>query len=625
LLWGNDRQSHQDFEINRSVIILCDNRENKALYDMASTSSSLFDHPRALIVTFMVAAGLFFWQQRDAFGPAADLLLPDTDDAMRLVQVKDWLNGQSWFDTTQHRYLPPSGGIMHWSRLIDLPLAGLILFLTPLAGREMAEILTVILWPSLIFAAYLALIGNQIKQLFGQKVACYALLAAAMQPLLTALAMPGRIDHHNVQYLVITAMVFAAVSQPKIIWLSGALAALSLAIGFETFPFVAVLGIFLAVIWMLSGEKKDAGRLFGWSLSLFSGAMLAFWLQNGQWPWAQIYCDTLAAPSLLLLGLTTIAMAALPVLSQHHLQKTKVSRGILLASAGLLILGLCLWLFPSCAAGPYAGLSDIVRLQWLPKVLEAMPLVAAVSAYPESSLATFGPLLIAIPLLVAASFREKEQARLVLSMSAVMVVAGFLLGFVQVRSAYIASAFIPLAAGYGIVWLLQCLEHRKSIFKRIMAAMMVILLFSASWVLPLKMLSSLGLGEEPPILRPAEGLKAENLRQLNVLPPGIVMSMIDMGPSLLLHTHHAIIAAPYHRNTAGLLAALQGLGGNEVDLHHVMSENKAVYLMLPKNVDTLPPASIGAKIAGGTASPAWLERMPVSTDRLQVWKMRLDF
>ncbi len=58
-----------------------------------------------------------------SFGQGGDL---STDDAMRLVQVRDLLAGQNWFDLTQHRLSPPAGVTMHWSRLIDLPLAALI-------------------------------------------------------------------------------------------------------------------------------------------------------------------------------------------------------------------------------------------------------------------------------------------------------------------------------------------------------------------------------------------------------------------------------------------------------------------------------------------------------------------
>ncbi len=44
-----------------------------------------------------------------------------TDDAMRLVEVRDFMAGQSWFDLTQYRLDPPNGVVTHWSRLIDLP------------------------------------------------------------------------------------------------------------------------------------------------------------------------------------------------------------------------------------------------------------------------------------------------------------------------------------------------------------------------------------------------------------------------------------------------------------------------------------------------------------------------
>ena len=54
--------------------------------------------------------------------PGADQDL-STDDAMRLVQVRDLLAGQGWFDLTQYRLNPPDGVAMHWSRLIDLPIA----------------------------------------------------------------------------------------------------------------------------------------------------------------------------------------------------------------------------------------------------------------------------------------------------------------------------------------------------------------------------------------------------------------------------------------------------------------------------------------------------------------------
>src|ERR1700712_5265613 len=60
--------------------------------------------------------------------------LGDTDDNMRFDQVRDWLNGQGWYDLRQYRLNPPAGFSIHWSRLVDLPLAAMMLARTPPFG-----------------------------------------------------------------------------------------------------------------------------------------------------------------------------------------------------------------------------------------------------------------------------------------------------------------------------------------------------------------------------------------------------------------------------------------------------------------------------------------------------------
>jgi hypothetical protein len=44
----------------------------------------------------------------------------DNDSIMRLFSVRDWLNGQGWFDMSNNRVLPPEGISLHWSRYVDL-------------------------------------------------------------------------------------------------------------------------------------------------------------------------------------------------------------------------------------------------------------------------------------------------------------------------------------------------------------------------------------------------------------------------------------------------------------------------------------------------------------------------
>ena len=47
------------------------------------------------------------------------------DDFMRLLSVRTWLAGQSWFDMTQYQFVPPDGLSLHWSRYVDLGIGAL--------------------------------------------------------------------------------------------------------------------------------------------------------------------------------------------------------------------------------------------------------------------------------------------------------------------------------------------------------------------------------------------------------------------------------------------------------------------------------------------------------------------
>src|SRR3546814_1525893 len=58
---------------------------------------------------------------------------------MRLMQVRGLLDGQGWYDLRQYRLNPPGGFDIHWSRLVDLPIAGLILLFKPFVGTGEAE------------------------------------------------------------------------------------------------------------------------------------------------------------------------------------------------------------------------------------------------------------------------------------------------------------------------------------------------------------------------------------------------------------------------------------------------------------------------------------------------------
>ena len=131
---------------------------------------------------------------------------PDPDDTLRLVQVRDLIAGQGWFDLTQHRIDAATGGVpMHWSRLVDLPIAGIILALRGVIGQGAAETGALILVPLLTFGCALMLAGRIAWRLIGEEAAGFACLAMALSVPLIQQMRPMRIDHHGWQVVCVLA------------------------------------------------------------------------------------------------------------------------------------------------------------------------------------------------------------------------------------------------------------------------------------------------------------------------------------------------------------------------------------------------------------------------------------
>ena len=64
---------------------------------------------------------------RRAGFPTLPTATGDNDSLLRLVEIRDLIGGQGWFDLHQYRMGPQGGFVMHWSRLVDAPIAAIIL------------------------------------------------------------------------------------------------------------------------------------------------------------------------------------------------------------------------------------------------------------------------------------------------------------------------------------------------------------------------------------------------------------------------------------------------------------------------------------------------------------------
>src|SRR4051812_50110784 len=116
---------------------------------------------------------LLFWLATSAlllygrWGAINAFALGDTDDNMRIMQVRALLAGQDWYDLRQYRLNPPFGADIHWSRLVDLPIAGIRLALAPFIGGAEAERAAVAIAPVLPMGVAMAALAATVRRMLG--------------------------------------------------------------------------------------------------------------------------------------------------------------------------------------------------------------------------------------------------------------------------------------------------------------------------------------------------------------------------------------------------------------------------------------------------------------------------
>src|SRR3546814_6592385 len=67
--------------------------------------SARWRFPLAILLIWLLCALALLFQSRVMI---AIFDFRDPDDALRLVEVRDWMAGQNWFDFTQYRINPPT-------------------------------------------------------------------------------------------------------------------------------------------------------------------------------------------------------------------------------------------------------------------------------------------------------------------------------------------------------------------------------------------------------------------------------------------------------------------------------------------------------------------------------------
>jgi hypothetical protein len=545
------------------------------------------------------------------WGETGQTLL-DTDDAMRLAQVRDWLAGQGWYDLVQRRVEPPTGYESHWSRLIDAGLAGTLWLFSLFADPALAERLMRAVWPMLWLLPTIASTAAIAWRISGREAALIALLLAVVGLPAFHQFRPGRIDHHNVQIALSVLVVAATVWSDRLrwaAWAAGAITGLALAIGLECLPYLMVCGAAFAVRYVADrGGAQDAVR---YGLALAASSAAAFFVIVEPDHWTRGVCDAIAINWVALVVIGGLGLAA----AGHWFASGRITVRLACAGAvGAAATGLFLAIQPACLHGPYAMMDLRVWPIWLAHVREMQPLIPLMAKSPLTAIAIAAfPAAAAVAALVLVGQRGHQRDFGFLAATAAFVSAAITTLAAIKAYSYATWLGMPLVAVLALhlfAWL-----RLRSLVPRF--ALGMLLTPAGLSIGAIAVANAAGIDEHENFNRPEREacLKTENYAPLARLPAGLIAADIDFGPFLLALTPHAVLAAPYHRLSTGILAAHEVFTAPPDVARRILARSRVTYVLTcgPRPPSGLAGAALAASLWGRLQAgdmPGWLEPVP---------------
>jgi hypothetical protein len=552
-------------------------------------------HWRWWTALFWLCASAIFifqnWARIRGFG------LGDTDDNMRMMQVRGLLSGQGWYDLAQHRM---AGSNIHWSRLVDLPIAGLKLLFTPFLGGRTAETIAVTVAPLLPMLVAMWAVALATRRLVNRYAYLLAIVFLACSGSVVGMWQPLRLDHHGWQ-LAFLAWTMAALTDPKPLRAGitlGAATSLSLIIGLEMLLYLALAGGIAVLLWIRDGEPR---RLFAYGVTLAGGCafgFLVFASEANRLP----MCDALSPVWLSAMVAAGVIAMLLAWLSPGRWEQ----RLAIAAVGGVALAAAFALLWPHCLGRLEQSSPELERL-WLSKVREAMPIwrhgwdtafqtvmlpfaalvgglamlhVTHREAQQEANVATaFGP--DAPP---PATNDARMQFLRWLAITLLALLGTCLLAW-QTRAGPAAQLLSAVGAAAFAWIILSWVMSFRHMLVRLGA---LALIAFATVALARGWLTSWVSGPPAPANAYRQAVNTANSRcptlwamgPIQAQPRGMVMTFVDLGPRLITVTHHDAITGPYHRNAQQIVDVMHAWRGTPENARATALRYHADYLLI---------------------------------------------
>lgn len=572
----------------------------------------------ALIAVLLLVTGYPFIRDQIFGGP---------DDVLRLVQVRDLIAGQSWFDLTQYRIDAPNGGIaMHWSRLVDIPLLLVITALTPLIGSGTAETLALVLVP--LFTLYCAavLTSRIAWRLLGIELVTLACLALALSVPVLSQMRPMRIDHHGWQIvLALVAVNGLLARKPRVGgWVIGASLAAWLAISVEGLPFAVACCAILALRWIV--DRREGEGFVAAMTGLAVGSVALFMTMRGAQDLAA-YCDALSP--------WHVGVFCFGALSAGILQRFEpMPRAALLAGLAVIAGGgvaILLLAAPQCATGGFAAVDPLVADVWLANVPEGQPLwTHSLSDILQVLIPCGVGLIAAINLAV----KNHDRLRRVWFEYAALLAAAIIIATFISRAGAVAGALAAAPLAWQIELWLRRVRNIRPEKKKVPSLALVVMIGAVPLIAGALFLRSEPAGAEgaaavtvQAALRASDCHVAGTAPVLSALAKGEVFAPLDLGPAILHSSKHTVVATGHHRADGAIRDTIEIFTGSSSDAHARLLARRAAYVAYcPGLAETARlaaayPEGFAAEMESGKV-PDWLEPVKSSANGpTRIWRV----
>ncbi len=306
------------------------------------------------------------------------------DDQVRMIQVLDWVNGHGFYDRTLTRVNAPEGFTSIWSRIVDIPLALVVIIAQQFVPQKIAACIAAIavslaeLAILFVAAPYFArpLVGKDKARLIVLFILFTSILN--IQTFSVSGFLVGEASHHP-WYVILNLTMFGAVARLVMgsaarapVYMLGFSIALLTAVGIEGYPMIAGACLVLALVAWGFGRPVVAARgAKGFALAALGSLVLLPMHQ----PPVQLFHVSFVEPSIL--GFILVACAALLLVVTQWVvlrYRQKAFSLFILMGAAAFIASVLVYYFPQILQGGAAGLSNAERKMALQGHTEGMPL-----------------------------------------------------------------------------------------------------------------------------------------------------------------------------------------------------------------------------------------------------------